>query len=307
MIFKKCFSHIPLFYALLCIIPLISCQRIGIENLNFRYEISPKGKNLSFYDKSNGVDYLCSDSISYCAYVVRDGKREHVQSVSLKDDLLILDFGNSGVTAKVQIESADDHIILRVVGVSGNVESLTFLNIPLKLEAMPEESFAACALSLNLFTHVRQLPALQNHLWATCYQRFGMKNAEVAVLGVPQQEILPTIRKVIKGAKDIPFSDQGGAWARMGKEGYGSYLMNFGTLTEETVDEWIETCKRLGFTQIDNHGGGSFFEFGTFELNKQKWPDGWIPSNGSTGACTMPVFLPYFTPMHFSSIRTPFT
>jgi hypothetical protein len=93
--------------------------------------------------------------------------------------------------------------------------------------------------------------------------------------GVPQQEILPTIRKVIEGAKEIPFSDQGGAWARTGKEGYGSYLMNFGTLTEETVDEWIETCKRLGFTQVDNHGGGSFFEFGTFELNKQKWPDGW--------------------------------
>jgi hypothetical protein len=275
---KKWFSHasVSLFCSLLVVLPFISsCQKIGIENSNFKYEISSRGKNLGFFDKASGIDYLCSDTVSYCAYVVRDGIRENVQSVSLKNNMLHLDVGNNGVTAKVQIESADDHIILRVVEVSGNIESLTFLNIPLELEAMPEESFAACALSLNLFTHVRRLPALQNNLWATCYQRFGMKNAEVAVLGVPQQEILPTIRKVIEEAKEIPFSDQGGAWAQMGKEGYGSYLMNFGTLTEETVDEWIETCKRLGFTQVDNHGGGSFFEFGTFELNKQKWPDGW--------------------------------
>jgi hypothetical protein len=32
----------------------------------------------------------------------------------------------------------------------------------------------------------------------------------------------------------------------------------------------------LGFTQIDHHGGGAgFFRFGDFELNRDKWPDGW--------------------------------
>lgn len=177
---KKWFSDVSvsLFCSLLAVVSFISCQKIGIENAYFTYEISPKGKNLGFFDKTSGVDYLYSDTISYCAYVVRDGKREHVQSVSLEDDLLSLDFGDSGVTAKVQIEPANDHVILRVIEVTGSVESLTFLNIPLVLEAMPEEPFAACALSLNLFTHVRQLPALQNNLWATCYQRFGMKNAE---------------------------------------------------------------------------------------------------------------------------------
>jgi hypothetical protein len=34
-------------------------------------------------------------------------------------------------------------------------------------------------------------------------------------------------------------------------------------------------CRSLGFNQIDNHGGGAFFKFGDFELNKEKWPDGW--------------------------------
>jgi hypothetical protein len=33
--------------------------------------------------------------------------------------------------------------------------------------------------------------------------------------------------------------------------------------------------RSLGFTQIDNHGGGKFFRFGDMELNREKWPDGW--------------------------------
>jgi hypothetical protein len=112
-------------------------------------------------------------------------------------------------------------------------------------------------------------------LWAACYKRFGMKGAEVVMIGVSQEKILPVIRDVMTHAKDIPFSDKGGAWAMMQKEGYGSYLMNFGTLTEATVSDWIRMCKSLGFNQIDNHGGAGFFKFGDFELNRDKWPDGW--------------------------------
>ena len=73
----------------------------------------------------------------------------------------------------------------------------------------------------------------------------------------------------------FPHSDKGGAWAQLSKDGYGSYLMNFGTMTTSNVDEWIGMCRSLGFNQIDNHGGSDFFRFGDFELNRQKWPEGW--------------------------------
>jgi hypothetical protein len=56
---------------------------------------------------------------------------------------------------------------------------------------------------------------------------------------------------------------------------HGSYLFNFGSLTETNVNDWIEMVHSLGFTQIDNHGGGEFFRFGSMELNQKKWPDGW--------------------------------
>ncbi len=248
--------------------------QIILQNSYFSYEISNKGKNLHFRDKISGTDYLYSDTSSYCANAILKGKVLNVQSVIQKKNLLVLDFGRN-VTAKIQIQTYGDYLVFSVAEVTGDPESLVFLNIPLKLEAMPYEPFATCALSLNLYTHVRLLPALQRHLWAACYKRFGIKGATAAILGVPQKDILPTIRNVISKAKDIPFSDQGGAWALENKEGYGSYLMNFGTLTEQTVDEWIETCKALGFNQIDSHGGGGFFDFGTLELNRQKWPDGW--------------------------------
>jgi hypothetical protein len=248
---------------------------IVFENDYLKYEIAGDGQNLCFLDKTTGIDYLFTDSVSYCAHIEMDGKRVNVTSVSLKGNSLFFEFGPTGVTAEIGVIKTTDRITMKVEKINGQPESMVFLNVPLNLEGMPYESFSACVLSMNLFTHVRLLPPLQNHLWAKCYQRFGLEGAEITLLGLPQTKILPVIRDVMTHAKDVPFSDKGGAWALLEKEGYGSYLMNFGTLTEETVDEWIETCRRMGFTQIDSHGGGSFFEFGTFDLNKEKWPDGW--------------------------------
>lgn len=248
---------------------------IVIENSFFSYGIGYGGNNLNFTDKSTGKDYLRKDTVSWAAMVTKDGQKYNVSYVSLHDNHLSLEFGNAGVKAVIQLKKENDRITFRVVTVEGGPESLTFLNIPLKLEGMPYEPFAACALSMNLFTHVRQIPALQTHLWATCYNRFGLQGAEVSLLGITPQKILPLIRDVMMEAKEVPHSDKGGAWAQLSKEGYGSYLMNFGTLTEQSVDEWIKMCRSVGFNQIDNHGGGDFFRFGDFKMNPEKWPQGW--------------------------------
>ena len=273
-------SPLLLFLVLSLFMTISGCSHgsddtIVIENGFFSYEIDRQGKNLHFNDKSSGTDYLVPDRNSFCASVSLSGKEYNVSGVSLKGKKLVLVFKEAGVTAGIKITKENDRINLRVEEVSGEAESMTFLNIPLVLEGMPYEPFAACALSMNLFTRVRELPALQSNLWATCYSKFGLTGAEVTILAVPQKDILPLIRNIMSGAKEIPFSDKGGAWAQLNKEGYGSYLMNFGTLNEETVDEWIKMCSSLGFNQIDNHGGGDFFRFGDFELNKEKWPDGW--------------------------------
>ena len=248
---------------------------IIIQNDNIEYAMNGQGKNLRFIDKASKIDYLDKKSASYVASLKKDGKEYLVSSVTLIGNLLKLEFKTAGFNAELRLETGKDRFILEVVNVSGSAESLTFISIPLKLEGMPYEPFAACVLSMNLQTHVFALPALQSHLKATAYERFGIKGAKVTVLGSAQKEMLPLIRDAMINAKDIPHSNAGGAWAQQSKEGFGSYLMNFGTLTEDTVDDWIKMCKSLGFTQIDNHGGGKFFKFGDFELDSEKWPDGW--------------------------------
>jgi hypothetical protein len=252
-----------------------SAQNLILETKTFKYEIASDGRNLHFIDKKSGEDYYKSSSNSLSSWVKAEGKQWNISSLRRQKDKLKMEFGNSGITAEVKLTTSNDRITFEVVDVKGAAESLTFLNLPLRLNANPIEPFAVCALSLNLFTNVSQLPPMQNHPNASCSKQFGMIGAKVTLLGVEQKALLPAIRSIVENTKDIPFSDQGGAWAQLRKAGHGSYLMNFGTLTEETVDDWIKACNNLGFNQIDLHGGSDFFRFGDLELNKKKWPEGW--------------------------------
>ena len=51
------------------------------------------------------------------------------------------------------------------------------------------------------------------------------------------------------------------------------YMFDFGSISEETVGEWIDLCKALGFNQIDFHGGGSF-RFGDCRPDPATYPKG---------------------------------
>ncbi len=251
-------------------------DKIVFENDHLKYEIQKDGKNLRFIDKNSGTDYLSGDTLSYFASIMQNNQKFDVTNVTQENNILKLEFGDSQVIAEVEITKKPDHFTVKVLSVKGEAESFTFVNIPLNVEGMSYEPFGACLLAMNLNTHVIQLPALQTRLTAKAYKHTGMEGAMVTMLGLPQEDVLPVIRDVVKNAKDLPFSDKGGAWALNEKEGYGSYLMSGGgRLTEETVDDWIEACKSVGFNQIDNHGGGAFFKFGSFEINEKLYPDGW--------------------------------
>ena len=208
--------------------------------------------------------------------VRRNGTGYPATSAHLVDGRLTIEFGRANVTAVLHVESMDSYIRFAVESLSGNnIESLTFLNVPLTLQAHPTEPFGSCALSLNLITHVKQLPALQTSLWASCYGKFGMEGAKVALVAMPMEKMLTALKQVLIEADEMPHCTVAGPWANEIPFNHGSYLFNFGALTESNVDEWIAMAKRLGVTQIDNHGGGKFFRFGDFVLNPEKWPEGW--------------------------------
>jgi hypothetical protein len=251
-------------------------NHIVIENAHVCYCISAEGKNLAFIDRASGVDYLRHDTPSACAFVRCSGVEYPATSVFLLNDRLTIEFSEVNVKAALHVESRDSYIRLVVESVNGdNIESLVFLNIPLTLKARPDESFGSCALSLNLITRVNQLPVLQTSLQASCYDKFGLEGAKVAIVAMSMDKMLTALKKVLTDADEMPHCTVAGPWAHDVPFNHGSYLFNFGSLTESNVDEWIAMAKKLGVTQIDHHGGGRFFRFGDFILNPEKWPKGW--------------------------------
>jgi hypothetical protein len=249
---------------------------VVLENPFLRYTISREGNNVSFINRATGTDYLRFGPPSPSASVRLRGKDCLATSAQQEGDRLTLVFGEVGVTASLRTEGRPYAVLLRVESVSGpDVESLTFLNAPLSLEGAPGEAFGACALSLNLFTRVDALPALQSELRASCEKKFGIVGARVAIVAGPMGRMLPLLQQTLSGASELPVCKVAGPWANEIPFNHGSYLFNFGSLTETNVDEWIDMAHSLGFTQIDNHGGSAFFRFGDMELNRKKWPEGW--------------------------------
>jgi len=248
---------------------------VVLENPLFRYTISSDAKNLAFTDRASGTDCLRTNGASQCGAVRVQGKDLPATAARLADGRLSLQFGRAETSAVLKVEPHAGFIVLTVESVAGDVESLTFLNVPLTLRASPDDRFGACALSLNLFTRVDALPALQTELRASCERKFGVVGAKVALVAAPIDRMLRSLQAALAGASELPVCKTAGPWAREVPFNRGSYLFNFGSLTETNAADWIEMARSLGFTQIDNHGGGKFFRFGDMELNRQKWPDGW--------------------------------
>jgi len=154
------------------------------------------------------------------------------------------------------------------------VEELVFADFPLTLKAKPDEAYAGCALALNLQTKVNDIPGASRRLWAACYPRFGLVGAKVALIGCPPAELRGILQEAVSASPELPHSPIGGPWALEADINRGSYLFNFGGMSEAKVDEWIQLARDLGFTQIDFHGGNSF-RFGDCVPNPKTYPKGW--------------------------------
>jgi len=258
-----------------CIAASSIAQNIVLEHEHFRYVIAADGRNLAFINKADGVDYLVRETPSYCASVSDANGTYLPVSVSFWDQLLTVKFANENVL-ELKVEKVNKAFRLEVVRLTGNPVSVNFLNIPLTLSGIQSDPIGACGLALNLQVNVREYPVLQRHISAEAFAKFGFTGAKAALMAMPPKELLAGIREIVAEELEFPHSEVGGAWALSSPQNYGSYLMNFGNLTEETVDQWISYCKQVGANEIDHHGGdSSFFRFGDFQLNPEKWPGGW--------------------------------
>ena len=245
---------------------------VTIENDWARITLGAGGHVLGFTDRRSGQDY--SKPGAPLARIRKGGKRYAASRAEYVDGRLRLSFAQSGVMAVLKVTPHKRYFVVEVVSVQPSaIDELVFVDVPLTLTGAQSEPFAACALALNLQTNVAGIPQPMRHLWAAAYPRFGLAGAKVALIGCPYAELRRVMQEVVLAADELPHSPIGGPWALDGPHNYDSYLFDFGNLTEETVEQWIELAKSLGVTQIDFHGGRSF-RFGDFRPDPELYPKG---------------------------------
>ena len=246
---------------------------ITIECDAFRYSIGPDGRNRGFFDKATGVECLAQEP-SPCSRLKKASKEYPATKASREGDRLQIEFGGSGVSADLRFTPSGRRVVVEVIGVKGDgLDELTFIDVPLKLKGQAGEPFAACCLALNLKTNVQAIPGPSSRLRAMCYPRFGVTGAQAALVGCPTGQLRQALQEAVSAAPDVPHSPLGGPWALDAEINQGSYLFNFGGLTEQTVDEWINATKACGMNQIDFTAGASF-RLGDLHLNPDSYPRG---------------------------------
>ena len=238
--FHNCWSaRFALSLLLISTVTTATAKQIVFANASFRYVISAEARNVVFVDRATGSNYLRGPGTP-CAAVKIGGNSQPATAAALSRGRLTLRFGEGGVQAVVKTETRPSHISFTVESViGGEIEALTFLNVPLTLNGSPAEPFGACALSLNLPTRVDALPALQTELKASCEKKFGVIGAKAAIVGAPMPKMLPALQQTLSAANELPVCKVAGPWAREIPFNHGSYLFNFGSLMETNVDDWI--------------------------------------------------------------------
>ena len=194
-------------------------------------------------------------------------------SITLQKGRLHCNFGIHG-TLDIVVKPVQGALIFRVADVHlTDVSRLDLFKIPLKLEGELGEKEAACSLALNLKTNTDALPGPSNLLNAYAVEKFGFDDAAGAVVFTAASGLRKALQAVVLASPETPHSAIGGPWA-LGKEiNSGSYLFNFGDMSEQKVSEWIDLAQKLGVNQIDFHGGTSF-RFGDCFPNLKTYPEG---------------------------------
>jgi hypothetical protein len=272
-------SHLVILCLLSC---LVGCSRreeghslIRFQNGLATLSFGTNGVLREFTDRRSGTNWAAVNSGTSWASVRKMGKWFPATGASRLGDRVLLQFGAAEVQATLNVAIYPNYFLVRVDAVDGlDVEELIFMDLPLRLKAVPDEFFAACAVALNLQTNVRDIPGASSHLWAACYSRFGFKGASVALIGCPQKDLRRILQEVVSAAPELPHSPIGGPWALDSTNNRASYLFNFGDLTLQNVDDWIRLAKSMGIGQIDFHGGNSF-RFGDCLPNPKTYPRGW--------------------------------
>lgn len=277
---------------------------IVFENNYIRYEVDQNGVSRSLVEKTSGKEYIVKSEKQSFMYVRTSGKKgglfkviDYLQQqgylssiktgggeigsskVSLENDILKVEFGNSGVTGSVKVEARDDCFIFELIDVKGtNVEVFGMARLHLNitehigstLNVAFNGKFGIGLLGLNLKTHAEGESENKAIMGVSCIPRFGMVGAKFVMIGVPAKEMLPLIGKLeIEFGLPHPLLD--GEWDKVSKAVETSYLFINGN--QANIDSCIRYAKAGGFKYLMLLGG-CFSSYGHYPINTKMFPDG---------------------------------
>ena len=242
---------------------------IRIMNEQFEWRIGEDGRNLGFFERRTGRNYLLLAADSYCACIKKGAWRVDATDVSFSDGVLSYTFGDAG-SAKIAVETHAGYCVFTVQEVNGDFEQLDFINIPTSLKAEPDVPFGACTIALSLKSNVEELPGPQERLWTAAYKRFGFVGAQTGLVASPFTKMREIMKDMVGNAPGVPHSPLCGPWGMDSPLPAVSNVMEAPRL--DNADEWIDFCKQMGIGAIEFNGT---LDYGSYEPSPKIFPNGY--------------------------------
>ncbi len=254
-----------------------SPPNITIENGYVRYVVGADGRNLSFVDKRSGKEYLAQKGQRAFVRLKKGDAWHEPTACTFADGKITVQFQKAGVTAVLNAACKKHYFVFEVESVSDpDVDELLLSNLAVTSckcvgwmsGVASDDDFAACVRPLNLQVNmsVGGSPAV---LRSTCYRKYGLVGAKVALAGCPAAEIREVLKQVIRD-EGLPYSPLGGPWALEAEENRGSYV--FAYVSETNVEQWIALAKKAGITCV--HFNGWWRSLGHYQPRKGLFPHG---------------------------------
>ncbi|MCY3020727.1 MAG: hypothetical protein NTW87_17050 [Planctomycetota bacterium] len=279
--------HLTVVLTLVAVFPVLRFAEAGqaatppaaavtLETEGFRLTVGSDGRNLSFTDKRTGKDYCGQDVRQPFAFLRKGGKVVPPTGCSTVGNVVTVTFPEA-VSVELKVTPKGRWLVLDVASVRGEgAEELVFGSLRLFLNkhvsgisgVASDGEFAVCVRALNLKANLR-LGGVPSHFEPTCYARYGMPGARIAVVGGPADGLRTVLQALVR-EEGLPWSPLGGPFALDAEENRGSYV--FATVSEANADQWVALAKKAGLAQI--HLIGWERALGHYEPRKDLYPHG---------------------------------
>ncbi len=101
------------------IVTFSGCQKFyRLETGKLIVEFGSRGKLHGLKNKDTGIDYLSKKGASYLLSLRIDGRFYEPTSISITDDIFLLNYGEPGITAKIKAETKKSYLTFELLELS---------------------------------------------------------------------------------------------------------------------------------------------------------------------------------------------